>query len=1094
MKPVTKHTLFFWLLLACCINGMEAKAQTITAFTYQGRLTENGAPANGSYEFRFELRDAAAAGAAVGNAVTNSAVAVSNGVFTVAIDFGASPFTGAARWLEIGVRSNGVATAFTTLSPRQAITAAPYAVYALTPAGPQGPQGPAGLQGVPGPQGPPGPADASAITNGTLADARLSANVPLKNANNVFTGSNTFNGPVSAAGFAGAGALPWQAVSNPSLTASPNTGYLLTNAGQTTVTLPTAANVGDIVRVAGAGAGGWQVVPGSGQDIEGSPAGAVWIPRESSRDWYAVASSADGTKLVAAVLNGQIFTSTDSGVTWVPREANRYWTAVASSSDGTRLVAAADAGQIYTSSDAGVTWTPRDTNRYWTAVASASDGIKLVAVVDAESAIVGGQIHTSTDAGVTWTARGTSLAWHAVASSADGTKLVASGLSHGAFAGGIFTSTDSGVTWVSRGAGLTFRMLASSADGAKLVGVRHGGQIYTSSDSGVTWVPRESNRFWMSVASSADGSRLVAAVGTNGQIYITTDSGTNWTARESARDWRGVASSSDGKKLVAVGGNSQIYTSTQLFPIGGSGTTASFQFLGNGVWQPLRETQLAAGSVDSSKILDGSVTVAKLANNSVGTAQLQDGAVTTPKLAFGAVTSGQLAAGSVNASHLADGTITTNKLAPSTLAALGGLPSGTMLFSDSTNGGLFQSAGYQPVPGYNLPLGGWAAIQVNSPKPEYEAFKVGWTGSELILGGLGPTPGAYGGISLFNPNTGMWRTGTTNGSPPYQNNSPNSFGGVWTGSEVFTFGEVGISGPVGFGRYNPATDTWGVLNTNGAPPIVGGGDGAAISYPALVWTGTEAILFGNTNSGSAVGAAGRYHPGSNLWNAVSQVGFPQPNSSDGSRFAVWTGAEVFYLTVTSGAGGGVLGGLYSPTTNLWRSFNTVGAPTNGSSISAVLTASNEVAVLVPQYLPPAFGTPVAMQFFFFNPASNTWRTGSTNNSPTSADSVFWTGSEIGVTYRTGGITASEPKILNVAFYHPGLNVWRTFAWDAQHTVRFYERAPATPQAALAVWTGLDVLLTGRIAGTNSAGMATGTYPNELFRFTPIRTLLLYQRP
>ncbi len=61
-----------------------------------------------------------------------------------------------------------------------------------------------------------------------------------------------------------------------------------------------------------------------------------------------VASSADGTKLVAVVQNGQIYTSTDSGFTWTPRDSDRNWKSVASSSDGTKLVAGVDGGPIYT--------------------------------------------------------------------------------------------------------------------------------------------------------------------------------------------------------------------------------------------------------------------------------------------------------------------------------------------------------------------------------------------------------------------------------------------------------------------------------------------------------------------------------------------------------------------------------------------------------------------------------------------------------------------------------------------------------------------------------------------------------------------------
>jgi hypothetical protein len=57
--------------------------------------------------------------------------------------------------------------------------------------------------------------------------------------------------------------------------------------------------------------------------------------------WFSVASSADGTKLVA-VGNPSIYTSTDSGTTWMlaSAPANSY-SSVASSADGTKLVAAA---------------------------------------------------------------------------------------------------------------------------------------------------------------------------------------------------------------------------------------------------------------------------------------------------------------------------------------------------------------------------------------------------------------------------------------------------------------------------------------------------------------------------------------------------------------------------------------------------------------------------------------------------------------------------------------------------------------------------------------------------------------------------------
>lgn len=91
-------------------------------------------------------------------------------------------------------------------------------------------------------------------------------------------------------------------------------------------------------------------------------AGGTWTARDSIRRWRSVASSADGSHLVAVSdglsipISGsfftspddQIYTSADFGSTWTPRESRRSWRAVASSADGTRLVAVSQT-QIFTS-------------------------------------------------------------------------------------------------------------------------------------------------------------------------------------------------------------------------------------------------------------------------------------------------------------------------------------------------------------------------------------------------------------------------------------------------------------------------------------------------------------------------------------------------------------------------------------------------------------------------------------------------------------------------------------------------------------------------------------------------------------------------
>ncbi len=133
-----------------------------TGFTYQGQLSDNGSPANGSYDFEFALYTSATGGTAV-DTLDEPGLAVSGGLVNANLDFTAVPFDGTALWVEVSVRPSGGGI-YTTLSPRQSLAAAPYALYALSgnpgpagPPGPEGPTGPAGPQGDPGAQGPAGP-------------------------------------------------------------------------------------------------------------------------------------------------------------------------------------------------------------------------------------------------------------------------------------------------------------------------------------------------------------------------------------------------------------------------------------------------------------------------------------------------------------------------------------------------------------------------------------------------------------------------------------------------------------------------------------------------------------------------------------------------------------------------------------------------------------------------------------------------------------------------------------------------------------------------------------------------------------------------
>jgi len=106
-------------------SALAPLAPTGTGFTYQGRLVDNGNPADGSYDIQFMLFDDAVAGAQVGSTVSLDNVAISQGFFSVELDFGAGAFGGGARWLLIAVRPGSSSGAYTPLSPRQKLSPAP---------------------------------------------------------------------------------------------------------------------------------------------------------------------------------------------------------------------------------------------------------------------------------------------------------------------------------------------------------------------------------------------------------------------------------------------------------------------------------------------------------------------------------------------------------------------------------------------------------------------------------------------------------------------------------------------------------------------------------------------------------------------------------------------------------------------------------------------------------------------------------------------------------------------------------------------------------------------------------------------------------
>lgn len=515
----------FGRLICLCLLLVTTKSLQAqgTAFTYQGQLNNSGSPAAGIYDFRFTVYDAVTNGNAVSLPLTNAAVAVTNGLFISTLDFGAGIFYGPARWLDIGVRTNG-GGAFTTLSPRQPVLATPYAIFANSASNLLGTLPSAQLSGTLPASAFAGYTNTVALTNGanlfagtfagtfggifngtfngsgtgltnlnasqltsgTVADARLSSNVPLLNGNQTFTGANIFTnlyGNSFSGSFFGNGLIGWIPTNSTAFQAQIDHGYVLASPELVAVTLPATANAGDIVRISGAGTGGWQVKENSGQTILGNLASyksSYPMAAPSGGDYRAVAGSVDGTRLYAVGNFLGIYASIDSGRTYNQvGQVSGYWQSIACSANG-RIVFAAPspAGLIQESTNSGVSW-------FSTGVSGAT---------------------------VTCTAGGTPIYTASVVCSGNGTYLGK------VVSGGINLSTNGGSSFFSVPApAANVSCLGVSSDCTRLVAGVTNGLLYASANLGATWTSiTPTNQAWAGAWMSGDGSKFAGAVSTVG--------------------------------------------------------------------------------------------------------------------------------------------------------------------------------------------------------------------------------------------------------------------------------------------------------------------------------------------------------------------------------------------------------------------------------------------------------------------------------------------------------------------------------------------------------------------------------------------------
>ncbi len=271
---------------------------------------------------------------------------------------------------------------------------------------------------------------------------------------------------------------------------------------------------------------------------------------------------------------------------------------------------------------------------------------------------------------------------------------------------------------------------------------------------------------------------------------------------------------------------------------------------------------------------------------------------------------------------------------------------------------------------------------------------------------------------------------------------------VWTGSEMIIWGgndnPAYVGTPLG-GRYDPATDTWRPLRLDSNAPA------GRVDF-TMIWTGTEAIVWGGTTGGS--GPQSRYNPTTDTWTPINQGGYVPPGFELHS--AIWTGSEMIVWGGLGSCAGGVCaeGGRYNPATDTWVPTSVATAVTGTRAGHTAVWTGTRMIIWGGYTGPP---TTFLNSGAVYDPVSNTWTALPTAGAPIPRQqhTAIWTGSEMVV---WGGENVSGLELKSGARYKLSTNTWAATRDTGIHV-------PAARTKHVAIWDGAQMdVLGGAVAG------------------------------
>ena len=314
----------------------------------------------------------------------------------------------------------------------------------------------------------------------------------------------------------------------------------------------------------------------------------------------------------------------------------------------------------------------------------------------------------------------------------------------------------------------------------------------------------------------------------------------------------------------------------------------------------------------------------------------------------------------------------------------------------------------------------------DAPAPRSQPSSI-WTGSLMIVwGGRGTTVGSqsvlFNSGGRYDPTSNSW-TPTSTGSGP----SPRaSYGLVWTGSQAVLWGGYDGVGILGTGsRYNPALDTWTATSMVNTP--------SERNAHSAVWTGDRMLVWGGYGS-DFLNTGGRYDPVADSWSPMSATGAPSARYVhsaiwSGNRMVVWGGSEDAVMATNTG-------GRYDPSSDTWSPTSLSGAPSGRFDFSTVWSGSRMIVWGGRNDTVPEFDTGGR-----YDPVADTWSPTSTTGAPTPRDShtAVWTASRMLVWGGYDGLGTTGGGL-----YDPTSDAWTAISTTG---------APSSRWNHVAVWTG-----------------------------------------